>query len=112
MPRSGGLYTYLREVFGDAVAFFYGWTNFMIAGSGGIATVAFILASHAGEILGVQQSHGPGTPGSLRTVAWLSLSSGQHRREASRQRRGAVSHLGQPAWSAGGCDSAIGIDES
>ena len=61
MPRSGGLYTYLREVFGDTVAFFYGWANFMIAGSGGIAAVAFILASYAGEILGVQQNHGPGT---------------------------------------------------
>lgn len=50
MPRSGGLYTYLREAFGDKVAFFYGWANFMIAGSGGIAAVAFIFASYVNEI--------------------------------------------------------------
>ena len=56
MPRSGGLYTYLREAFGDRVAFFYGWANFMIAGSGGIAAVAFIFAAYCNELTPIWHS--------------------------------------------------------
>ena len=39
-PKTGGLYTYLKEIYGDGVGFFYGWANFMIAGSGAIAAIA------------------------------------------------------------------------
>ena len=51
MPLSGGLYTYLREAFGDEVAFFYGWANFVIAGSGAIAGISFIFATYIGEFV-------------------------------------------------------------
>src|SRR5437870_1964847 len=34
MPKTGGLYQYMRHVYGEKIGFFYGWANFMIAGSG------------------------------------------------------------------------------
>ncbi len=51
MPLTGGLYLYFREIFGDALAFFYGWANFMIAGSGAIAAISFIFAGYLGEFI-------------------------------------------------------------
>jgi len=39
-PESGGLYTYLRDAFGPLVAFLYGWTMFLVIGSGSLATLA------------------------------------------------------------------------
>jgi APA family basic amino acid/polyamine antiporter len=51
MPLTGGLYVYFRAVFGDTLAFFYGWANFMIAGSGAIAAIAYIFAGYLGEFI-------------------------------------------------------------
>jgi len=42
MPRTGGMYVFLREGFGPCPAFVFGWTLLLIgkpAGMGGIATV-------------------------------------------------------------------------
>lgn len=39
-PQAGGLYLYLRDGFGRAVAFGYGWTLFLVIGAGTVATLA------------------------------------------------------------------------
>jgi basic amino acid/polyamine antiporter, APA family len=39
-PDSGGLYVYLRDAFGSLLAFLYGWTMFLVIGSGSLATLA------------------------------------------------------------------------
>src|ERR671936_594119 len=39
-PDSGGLYTYVRQAFGPLPAFLYGWTMFLVIGSGSLATLA------------------------------------------------------------------------
>jgi basic amino acid/polyamine antiporter, APA family len=39
-PESGGLYAYLRDAFGPLPAFLYGWTMFLVIGSGSLATLA------------------------------------------------------------------------
>jgi basic amino acid/polyamine antiporter, APA family len=39
-PAAGGLYTYLREAYGEAVAFLYGWGLLTMIQSGSIATLA------------------------------------------------------------------------
>ena len=49
MPRTGGLYEYLKVIYGKEVGFFYGWANFTIAGSGSIAAISFIFANYIGE---------------------------------------------------------------
>jgi APA family basic amino acid/polyamine antiporter len=51
MPRTGGLYGYFREIYGEGVGFLYGWANFMIAGSGAIAAIAIIFAFYLGEFI-------------------------------------------------------------
>jgi len=40
MPEAGGEYVYLREAYGPYFAFIYGWTQFWVAKSGSIATLA------------------------------------------------------------------------
>jgi len=44
IPRTGGLYEYFREIYGERMSFLYGWANFMIAGSGAIAAIAMFFA--------------------------------------------------------------------
>ena len=39
-PDSGGLYAYLKDAFGPLPAFLYGWTMFLVIGSGSLATLA------------------------------------------------------------------------
>jgi basic amino acid/polyamine antiporter, APA family len=38
-PDSGGMYAYLRDAFGPLPAFLYGWTMFLVIGSGSLATL-------------------------------------------------------------------------
>src|SRR5437660_12874199 len=43
MPRAGGVYVFLREAYGPAMGFLYGWTLFLLIHMGTIAavTIAF-----------------------------------------------------------------------
>ncbi len=38
-PHAGGLYVYLRDAFGPLPAFLFGWTMFLVIGSGSLATL-------------------------------------------------------------------------
>lgn len=38
-PQSGGIYVYLRDAFGPLLAFLFGWTMFLVIGSGSLATL-------------------------------------------------------------------------
>jgi APA family basic amino acid/polyamine antiporter len=44
MPRAGGEYVFLRQSYGDASAFLYGWSRFIVAGSASIASLGAGLA--------------------------------------------------------------------
>jgi APA family basic amino acid/polyamine antiporter len=57
-PDSGGQYIYLREVYGDLVAFLYGWMLFSVSNGGTIAALAVAAAAYMGEIVPViSQQH-------------------------------------------------------
>ena len=57
-PDSGGQYVYLREAYGDLVAFLYGWMLFSVANGGSIAALAVASAAYMGEIVPViSQKH-------------------------------------------------------
>src|SRR5882672_10222371 len=43
-PDSGGQYVYLREAFGDLIAFLYGWMLFAVANGGSIAALCVASA--------------------------------------------------------------------
>ena len=51
MPKTGGLYEYFHEVYGEGVGFLYGWANFTIAASGGIAAISFFSMSYLDELV-------------------------------------------------------------
>src|ERR1051325_11932911 len=55
-PDSGGQYVYLREAFGDLVAFLYGWMLFGVSNGGTIAALCVAAAGYKGQIIpGVSQ---------------------------------------------------------
>lgn len=45
-PRAGGLYVFLKEAFGNGVAFLFGWYILFISTSGSIAALAVVSAEH------------------------------------------------------------------
>ncbi len=49
-PEAGGGYVYLREAYGPAVAFMYGWMAFLVMDPGLTALLAVGLATYAGYI--------------------------------------------------------------
>lgn len=50
-PAAGGLYVYLRRAFGPLTAFLYGWTFFLVMGSGSAATLAVASTSYLQEFV-------------------------------------------------------------
>lgn len=51
LPGAGGQYVYLREAFGPAIAFLFGWTVFLVIQAGSIAAVAAAFAKVLGELV-------------------------------------------------------------
>ena len=51
MPRAGGQYVFLREAYGRATAFVFGWSMLLVIQTGTIAAVAIAFASFAGVLL-------------------------------------------------------------
>jgi len=45
MPEAGGVYVYLREAYGSAIAFLFGWTLFLVIDTGAIATLVVAFSS-------------------------------------------------------------------
>jgi APA family basic amino acid/polyamine antiporter len=57
-PDSGGQYVYLREAYGDLVAFLYGWMLFAVANGGTIAALSVASAAYMGNIVpAISQAH-------------------------------------------------------
>jgi basic amino acid/polyamine antiporter, APA family len=57
-PSSGGQYVYLREAFGDLIAFLYGWMLFAVANGGSIAALSVAAAVYIGGIFpAISQDH-------------------------------------------------------
>jgi APA family basic amino acid/polyamine antiporter len=57
-PDSGGQYIYLREAYGDLVAFLYGWMLFSVANGGTIAALSVASAAYVGQVFPVvSQDH-------------------------------------------------------
>ncbi len=57
-PESGGQYVYLREAYGDLVAFLYGWMLFAVANGGSIAALSVAAAAYTGQVIPIfSQEH-------------------------------------------------------
>lgn len=51
IPKVGGLYTYLAEIFGDLVGFIYGWVTAIVSGPGGAAASAIAFATFSSAFI-------------------------------------------------------------
>ena len=50
MPRAGGQYVFLREAYGPAAGFLFGWSLFLVIQTGTIAAVAVAFANFMGVL--------------------------------------------------------------
>jgi len=46
-PQTGGLYVYLRLMYGDFIAFLYGWAAFAVINTAAVAAISFVCAQYA-----------------------------------------------------------------
>src|SRR5918998_6121378 len=51
MPRAGGQYVFLREAYGPALGFLFGWSLFIVIQTGTVAAVAVAFARFAGVLV-------------------------------------------------------------
>jgi len=49
-PQAGGIYVYLRKVYGDIAAFLYGWISLTVIVSGALAAIALVFAGYVSSI--------------------------------------------------------------
>jgi amino acid transporter len=52
-PKTGGLYVYIRESFGDAWAFTFGWANLWVIKPTVIASIASVFALYFCQVMGL-----------------------------------------------------------
>lgn len=48
---TGGVYEYLRLIYGDFISFLFGWSSFMIFGGGALAALAFVFSQSVNTLL-------------------------------------------------------------
>lgn len=65
-PEAGGGYVYLREAYGPAVAFLYGWKCMLVMDPGITAALAVGLASYVGYVVAL-------SPGAQKAVAVVTV---------------------------------------
>ena len=55
MPLTGGVYVYFRKMFGDFIAFLYGWAAFSVINTAAVAAMSFVCAEYASHLINVPQ---------------------------------------------------------
>jgi basic amino acid/polyamine antiporter, APA family len=51
IPKTGGLFVYFRYMYGDFVAFLYGWAAFTVINTASVAAIAFVCAAYSNYFL-------------------------------------------------------------
>lgn len=57
LPRTGGVYAFLRDSFGPLPAFLFGWTELVITRAAANGAIALTFAEYAFRLAGLPQSH-------------------------------------------------------
>lgn len=47
MPETGGQYIFFKKMYGDFVAFLYGWSAFIVINTAGVASIAYVAGTYA-----------------------------------------------------------------
>ncbi|MBL7743152.1 MAG: amino acid permease [Chitinophagaceae bacterium] len=66
IPETGGIYVYFRMMFGDFVAFLYGWAAFAVINTAAVAAIAFVCAGYADYFLHLPRFD----PATERSITW------------------------------------------
>jgi basic amino acid/polyamine antiporter, APA family len=66
MPETGGIYVYFKKMFGDFVAFLYGWAAFSVINTAAVAAISYVCAWYADYFLQLPQFD----PDTVREVVW------------------------------------------
>lgn len=56
MPRTGGVFVYLREAFGRLPAFLFGWSELLIIRASALGAIATVFAEYLLRLLGVENA--------------------------------------------------------
>src|SRR5687768_1687608 len=51
IPQNGGIYVYFKKMFGELVAFLYGWSAFSVMNTAAVAAIAFVCAQYTDYFL-------------------------------------------------------------
>lgn len=46
IPETGGQYVFFRHMYGDFIAFLYGWSAFAVFNTAGVASIAYVLGTY------------------------------------------------------------------
>ena len=71
-PKSGGVYVYLREAYGDLTGFLYGWVMLLVINTGALAGLCVAFAEYM-KIFLPEMSHGGKTAIAAGTMVFLTL---------------------------------------
>lgn len=55
-PKTGGIYVYLKEAYGDFVGFLYGWAYFTVIMSGTVAALSIAFSTYLGYIFPISST--------------------------------------------------------
>src|ERR1700712_5835228 len=47
-PETGGQYIFFQKMYGDFIAFLYGWAAFAVFNTAGVASIAYVMATYTG----------------------------------------------------------------
>lgn len=56
-PEAGGQYVYMREAYGDAAGFLYGWMYFTVSATGTVAALGAGFATYLGQVFPALEAH-------------------------------------------------------
>ncbi|PWT78653.1 MAG: hypothetical protein C5B59_01315 [Bacteroidetes bacterium] len=65
-PETGGQYVYLQKMYGDFVAFLYGWSTIAVINTAAIAAISFVCAKYLGFFIHLPRF----SPGIEHSVKW------------------------------------------
>lgn len=66
LPETGGQYVYFRKMYGDFVAFLYGWAGFAVINTASVAAISFVCAQYADFFLHLPRL----APAAEHAVVW------------------------------------------
>ena len=74
MPKAGGQYAYLKEIFGPLTAFLYAWVTFVVINGSGIAALSLTFAKYTAFVFPMSNT-GTSSWARRRSPSWPSSTS-------------------------------------